>query len=65
MKKKRFTVYSRPGVTVQLRDSRKLCDRGEQGIVAVFPTVGCGYTTWQDHDQAVRLARRIVKLLNA
>jgi hypothetical protein len=50
---------------VQLRDSQP--DRHRKtarGIVATFPTIGAGYTTWQDHKQALRRARQICRLLN-
>jgi hypothetical protein len=62
--KPRFSVWIRKNSEAQIRDSAKLCERGEQGIVAVFPVLGAGYTTWQTTKQGHRLARRICKMLN-
>lgn len=66
-KKKRYSTYE-TGYSVQLRDNKSNSDMGyigAQGIVAVFPTVGGGLTTKQDYTQAVKLARKICRMLNA
>lgn len=64
-KTKRYEVYH-SSTTIQLRDNQpdKFRVSSSRGIVAVFPTLGAGYTTWQDSKQALRLARKICKLLN-
>ena len=67
MKTPRFTVYAPPGVTPQIRDSRTprtSAIPGEMGIVAVFPTLGAGYSTQQLPEEARRLARKVCRLLN-
>lgn len=64
--KARYTVYSAPGSNIQLRDSKPdKYRKTDRGIVAVFPTLGGGYVTWQTQLEAMKLARKIARLLNA
>lgn len=62
----KFQTYEAPGHTIQIRDNRQTrCGRGMQGIVAVLPTLGGQFATWQTGKEAKSLARKIVRLLNA
>ncbi len=63
----RFTVFAPPHcLTPQLRDNcpHKPGAIPPPWIVAQFPTLGGGMTTGQGRAQAVRLARKIARLLN-
>jgi len=63
----KFQTYEpKSGGQIQIRDRRPDKHRApeERGVVAIFPTLGGGMTTYQSHDEAKKLARRIVKLLN-
>lgn len=66
---KRYTVFNKPGVTVQLREKPvKKTGAGFQGqqpqVVAVFTVLGCGYSTKHTRKQALALARKVRDLLN-
>lgn len=66
----RFTVHNSPGLEIQLRDSRSsLATRATacgqaRGIVAVFPTMGGQWATYQGRSEAKALAYRIAYALN-
>lgn len=51
---------------VQIRDNRSDKHRPleSHGIVAVFPVMGGQFATYQSRDEAVKLARKIVRYLN-
>lgn len=68
-KKKRFSTYELP-YQIQIRDNSTKPNQftafhGQSvGIVAVMQTMGGGFTTSQGHSDAVKLARKICRLLN-
>jgi len=65
-KNKRFSVFSKGYGEVQLRDN-KTHPKGNGmriGTVAVFNTMGGQFATFQTHQEGLRLAKKIARLLN-
>lgn len=62
----KFQTYELGYGQVQIRDNRPDASRKPEihGIVMVFPTMGGGFSTYQGHKQAKKLARKVVRLLN-
>jgi hypothetical protein len=53
----KFQTYESPGTEVQIRTPK--------GVVVMLPTMGGQFATRQNKREAVRLARKIVRFLNA
>lgn len=62
-----FETYERGYGDVQIRDNRPDKHRKPErhGVVFNLPTIGGQFATYQLPSQAVRLARKIVRMLNA
>ncbi len=63
---KAFETYERP-YGAHIVDNRPDKHRTPErhGVVMTFPTLGGGMATYQCQKEAVRLARKVVRMLNA
>jgi len=63
----KFQTYENGYGPIQIRDNRSDKQRKNEsvGTVAVLPTMGGQYATYQDYKGAKTLARKIVRVLNA
>ena len=62
MKTKRFTVWDRGHCNVSIRDGEAKPGFGD--VVAVFPTMGGQWATYQSHADAIKMAKKMVKFMN-
>lgn len=62
-----FETYERGYGDVQIRDNRpdRFRKPERHGVVFNLPTLGGGFATYQCYREAVRLARKVVRMLNA